>query len=171
MKDVPIWALVALHIYRLDGLSLITPFFNRTVPKFVGFQTIVLDVLIGATAVPLTWVLYHRRKTDRLNDNLLLPVPLPLKDVIWFWNSLGLYDVSSAYLIFILNCLGVGGELIVEPPLSKVVVFHPLPLLILFQMTLAFAIHVLLLLHWNEMVAWQSSDLPLHTRRIRKTFR
>ena len=171
MKDVPVWALVALHVYRLDGLSLITPFFNRTVPKFVGFQTIVLDVLIGATSVPLAWVLYHRRKTDRLRGNLLFPVPLPLKDVILFWNSLGLYDVSSAYLIFILNCLGVGGELIVDPPLSKVVVFHPLPLLILFQMTLAFAIHVLLLLYWNEMIEWQSSDLPFHTRQLRKAFR
>lgn len=178
LKHVPLWSLLALHIYRLDGLSIVAPFWRGTVPKVIGVQTIVLDVLMGATAVPLTVMLYRHRvgilsdrtatSTAARNGGLaaLLFPNVRLKDALWLWNSIGMYDICSAYVIFLFNFFGLGGDFIVQPPLSKLG-FHPFPLLILFQVPLAVAIHMLLLTKLDDIIEWQSSDLPLHARRIR----
>ena len=37
-RDVPLWSLFALHIYRLDGLSIILPFWKGDIPKYLGMQ-------------------------------------------------------------------------------------------------------------------------------------
>mmetsp|Transcript_7565 Transcript_7565/g.13307 ORF Transcript_7565/g.13307 Transcript_7565/m.13307 type:complete len:280 (+) Transcript_7565:2-841(+) len=159
LNMVPLWSMIALHIYRLDGLSIVLPLWKGNVPKLIGFQTIVLDVLMGATAVPLTWMLYTQRTRPFSKRGF--------KDVLWFWNSLGLYDLCSAYLLLVLNYASVGGSLITEPPFS-VLGFHPFPLLILFQVPLAVAIHVLCLTNMDELIEPKSGGvLPLHVRRLR----
>jgi hypothetical protein len=165
LSKIPFWCLIALHIYRLDGLSIVMPFYNGYVPKFIGFQTIVLDVWMGATAIPLVLLLIcptlwgsTRRWLGRQK----------LKEILWLWNSLGLYDLCSAYLIFFLNWARVGGDWITQPPLSRLG-YHPFPLLILFQVPLAISIHVLCLTHMDDLMDQQSSGgLPLHVRRIRE---
>jgi hypothetical protein len=163
LSKIPQWSLIALNIYRLDGLSIIMPFYKGYVPKFIGFQTIVLDVWMGVTALPLVLMLHPiwqgqtRRWLTRQK----------LKEVLWFWNSLGLYDLCSAYVIFLLNWAGVGGDWITHPPLSQLG-FHPFPLLILFQVPLAISIHLIFLTHLDDLMdQQQSTGLPLHIRRIR----
>lgn len=156
--------MIALNIYRLDGLSIIMPFYHGKVPSFIGFQTIVLDVCMGATAIPFVWMLH-----PKIGGGVDLLSKSPRwKDALWLWNSLGLYDLCSAYLILVLNWAGVGGAWITEPPLSRLG-FHPFPFLILFQVPLAIAIHVLCLTNMDAIIEQQQSlgQLPLHVRRIR----
>jgi hypothetical protein len=163
LQRIPIWGMIALNIYRLDGLSIVAPFYHGTVPTFIGFQTIVLDAWMGATAIPLAF-LSHPKFSERCRPLL---GQQRLKEMLWMWNSLGLYDLCSAYFIFLLNWAGIGGEWITQPPLCKLG-FHPFPLLILFQVPLAIAIHVLCLRYMDELMDQiPTNGLPLHIRRLR----
>ena len=72
-------------------------------------------------------------------------IPLSAHDLVWFWNSIGLYDIVSCYTLLILNYLQIGPESITTPHLSMIG-YHPLPLLVLFQAPLAILIHLYLLL-------------------------
>jgi hypothetical protein len=170
LNHVPPWSMVAIHIYRLDGLSVLVPFWNGEVPNFVGYQTILLDVVMGITAIPLTYLLYvsPRRASARGRQKAhKFRPPAFLRDALWFWNSLGLYDLSSAYLVLVLNVCGWGGPHITQPPLLPRLGKHPFPLLILFQVPLAVAVHVLMLTHSEELTKvhqeqWKKSrDLGL----------
>ncbi|KAG7344942.1 hypothetical protein IV203_032473 [Nitzschia inconspicua] len=160
-QTIPLWGMIALNTYRLDGLSIIVPLYRGTIPTFIGFQTIVLDVWMGATAIPLAFLLHPKN----LDTRRMVLTQQKLKQILWFWNSLGLYDLCSAFLIFLLNWAGVGGEWIVEPPLSRMG-FHPFPLLILFQVPLAIAIHVLCLTHLDDLMdPFPSRRLPMYMRQ------
>jgi len=156
LKHVPLWSMVAIHIYRLDGLSVLVPFWNGEVPTFVGYQTILLDVIMGITAIPLTYVLYVPRKSRARGGGIKMKLsPTFLRDALWFWNSLGLYDLSSAYVVFVLNVCGCGGSHITRPPLLPKLGRHPFPLLLLFQVPLAIAVHVLMLTHSEELMKYR----------------
>lgn len=161
--EVPLWCLLALHTYRLDGLSVVVPFWNGNVPKFIGFQTVLLDVIVGAAAVPLTIACYIHR--NDLGGRLFGRHPW-VKEVLWFWNSIGLYDLCSAYLVLVLNYFHLGGPYITDPPLTMLGV-HPFPLLVLFQAPIAIAIHVLLLTRLDDLIERQSDALPVYLRRLR----
>lgn len=165
LDKIPLWGMVALHVYRLDGLSIVMPLSRGAVPTWIGYQMIVLDVCVGAMAVPLALLLHPKFLPNRKRQLLS---PRRLKDVLWLWNSMGLYDLYSAYQIFILNWARIGGPLITQPSLSQLG-FHPFPLLILFQGPLAVAIHVLFMSHMDDFVEALLLDrLPLHHRgRIR----
>lgn len=160
LERVPVWSMVAIHVYRLDGLSIVAPFWNGTVPKFVGYQTIVLDVIMGLTAIPLTYLLYVPRRQRGSKRARAYSWQLSfLRDALWFWNSLGLYDLCSAFVVLVLNIWGVGGANIAEPPLLPTLGMHPLPLLLLFQVPLAIAVHVLMLTHMDELLREQQKQL------------
>lgn len=161
LKHVPMWSMVAINIYRLDGLSVVIPFWNGHVPKFVGYQTIFLDVIMGITAIPLTYFLYVPRGRRGIGSRRAKPNARPsfLKDALWFWNSLGLYDLCSAYIVFILNAYEMGGPNITQPPLLPKLGKHPLPLLILFQVPLAIAVHILMLTNIDELMNEQEKQL------------
>mmetsp|Transcript_15034 Transcript_15034/g.41824 ORF Transcript_15034/g.41824 Transcript_15034/m.41824 type:complete len:340 (-) Transcript_15034:2837-3856(-) len=160
LERVPLWSMVAIHVYRLDGLSIVAPFWNGKIPKFVGYQTIVLDVIMGLTAIPLTFLLYvpRRQNGSKRAKTHIRRFPF-LRDALWFWNSLGLYDLCSAYVVLVLNIWGVGGPSIAEPPLLTTLGKHPLPLLLLFQVPLAIAVHVLMLIHTEELLTAQQRHL------------
>ncbi len=160
LKHVPLWSMVAIHIYRLDGLSVIAPFWNGEVPNFVGYQTILLDVIMGITAIPLTYLLYVPRNSKAKGSGFKMKVsPAFLKDALWFWNSLGLYDLSSAYVVFVLNVCGCGGSHITHPPLLPKLGRHPFPLLLLFQVPLAIAVHVLMLTNSEELMKHRQKEI------------
>jgi hypothetical protein len=169
LKHVPLWSMVAIHIYRLDGLSILVPFWNGEVPNFVGYQTILLDVIMGITAIPFTYLLYvpsrpsattttRAMRGSRRRAKRTLP-PRFLRDALWFWNSIGLYDLSSAYLVFVLNVFGLGGPHITQPPLLPRLGRHPFPLLLLFQVPLAIAVHILMLTHSEELAKVHEQQL------------
>lgn len=166
-REVPLWSMTALHIYRLDGLSVVYPFWkNQVIPKYLGIQTMLLDVLIGAAAIPITWILYAQGVQCLSSRQCSTGW---LKEAFWFWNSLGLYDLLSAYIVFLFNYFQIGGSYITTPALS-LLGFHPLPLIVLFQAPLAIAIHVYLLTNINHVVDYQlknGSILPTHVVRIR----
>lgn len=158
-KKVPLWAMFALNIYRLDGLSIILPFWRGTIPTYLGLQIIFLDVLIGITAIPLACIAYSKG-ADVVGDGWP-------KDFVFFWNSMGLYDLASAYVVLVMNFLKVGGTYVTDPALAMVG-FHPIPLIVLFQAPLAIGIHILLMTCLDEIVARQTIGLPFHIQRIRR---
>eukprot|EP00429_Kryptoperidinium_foliaceum_P023294 CAMPEP_0176141080 /NCGR_PEP_ID=MMETSP0120_2-20121206/71732_1 /TAXON_ID=160619 /ORGANISM="Kryptoperidinium foliaceum, Strain CCMP 1326" /LENGTH=242 /DNA_ID=CAMNT_0017477197 /DNA_START=96 /DNA_END=821 /DNA_ORIENTATION=- len=145
-QKIKIWCLFAFNIYRLDGLSIVLPFWFGRVPAYLGIQMIVLDVVIGATAIGWTWITFFRG-ADALSDEWH-------RDVLWFWNSLGLYDLVSAYVALVMNYLGWGGPLVTQPAFSSVG-FHPVPLIVLFQAPIAIAIHLLMLTSMDQIVQKQ----------------
>jgi len=174
LKHVPLWSMVAIHIYRLDGLSIVIPFWkHESVPIFIGYQTIVLDILMGITAIPFAYVLYRgKRKTYEEKKSTIsgggttrsVSIFIKqswIKDLFWLWNSIGLYDLCSAYIVLILNIFGIGGPNITEPPLLKQLGRHPFPLLILFQVPLAISIHILLLTNMHEIIEEQQVSSSL----------
>jgi hypothetical protein len=156
----------AIHVYRLDGISLIGPLMNGTIPKYIGLQAMVLDILIGASSIPLLWMTYWNG-IDPLAGGWR-------RDGLWLWNSLGLYDLVSGYVFLAMNFARLGesrtttSTLVTDPPLA-VVGFHPIPLLVLFQAPLAMGTHLLMLTSMEVILQKQGSMLPLHTRleRIR----
>jgi TM2 domain-containing membrane protein YozV len=164
LKYVPLWSMVAIHIYRLDGLSVVIPFwYNGRVPKFIGYQTIILDVFIGVTAIPFTYILYSPSTQLRFKSKRSIMIQRPsyygpcIKDIFWLWNSIGLYDLCSGYIFLIMNILNIGGQTyITEPSLLPQLGKHPFPLLLLFQVPLAISIHVLLLTNLDEIIEVQS---------------
>lgn len=158
-KEVPLWALFGLHAYRLDGLSIILPFWRGSIPKYLGLQMILLDVLIGATSIPLAWLTFSRG-ADAVASGWW-------KDCVWFWNSLGLYDLASAYIVLTMNFFQIGGAYVTDPALSTLG-FHPIPLIVLFQAPLAVAIHILLLTSIESIIQNQTTGLPIHVQRIRR---
>ena len=158
-KRVPLVGWIVIHTYRLDGLSILFPFLRgNVVPNLLGWQTIVLEVAIGAGSLPLAWWAYQ---------GTFLSKPWK-KDIFGLWNSIGLYDLFSAYVVLILNFLKLGGKHVTEPPLAFAGV-HPLPLLILFQAPLGILTHIFLLYHLEEILDHQGigGRLPLHIRQIR----
>jgi hypothetical protein len=169
LKYVPLWSMVAIHIYRLDGLSVVIPFwYNKRVPKFIGYQTIILDVIIGLTAIPFTYILYSSTKSKsklfRSKRSIIIQqrpsyYGPSIKDVFLLWNSIGLYDLCSGYIFLIMNILNIGGPTltyITEPSLLPQLGKHPFPLLLLFQVPLAISIHILLLTNLDEIIKVQS---------------
>ena len=168
LKYVPLWSMVAIHIYRLDGLSVVIPFwYNGRVPKFIGYQTIILDVIIGVTAIPFTYLFYSPTTKSRFKSKRSIIIQRRpsyagpcIKDMFWLWNSIGLYDLCSGYLFLILNILNIGGPTyITEPSLLPQLGKHPFPLLLLFQVPLAISIHVLLLTNLDEIIKVQSLEM------------
>lgn len=161
-RNCPLWCMFAIHVYRLDGLSIIWPLMNGSIPKYLGLQTIFLDVLIGAMSIPLLWMTYWKG-VGALEGGWQ-------RDFVWFWNSLGLYDLASAYVILVMNFVRVGGSFVTDPPLT-VVGFHPVPLIVLFQAPLAIGTHVFMLTSMDVIIQKQGSTLPLHARleRVRDT--
>ena len=220
--SIPIWILVLLNSYRMDGLlSLWEPYLHgKSIPNYLAVQTLLLDGIIGITAIPIALLLYVRRpnltpqcllrqrqfqayymnkskrrrrrrrgrRQGREDDDddesdyhnslfrklkffstssmsssnksrrrwqrstslkqqlqqLLYNIPISLHDIVWFWNSLGLYDLTSCYIILLLNFLQIGPNSITTPHLS-IVGYHPFPLLLLFQAPLAILIHLYML--------------------------
>lgn len=171
-RNVPQWTLVALYAYRLDSLSIIS-LEKGTVPKYLGLQIVILDALIGGGALLLCgWLIADSENFGPMESSspyILLSTTKRKKDAtqwkrycIFLWNSLGLYDLASAYLILLLNYLDLGGTLVTDPPLS-ILGFHPLPLIVLFQAPLAMAIHIFLLsFHWEDWQEQKQVYLPLH---------
>lgn len=158
-KDLPLWMLFALNAYRLDGLSIVLPLSRGEIPKYLGFQMIVLDVMIGGSALVLAY-LVRSKGVQSLATGWK-------RDFVWFWNSLGLYDLASAYFVLVLNYFQIGGSFLTEPSMAIVGV-HPIPLIVLFQAPLAIAIHLYLLTCMEQIVEEQSGSLPLRIQRIRQ---
>ena len=165
LKYVPLWSMVAIHIYRLDGLSVVIPFwYNGRVPTFIGYQTIILDVIIGVTAIPFTYIFYSPSTQLRFKSKRSIIIQRRpsyygpcIKDIFWLWNSIGLYDLCSGYIFLMMNILNIGGQTyITEPSLLPQLGKHPFPLLLLFQVPLAISIHILLLTNLDEIIKVQS---------------
>ena len=164
LRDCPLWCLIAIHVYRLDGLSILWPLWNGNIPKYLGLQTILLDVLIGASSIPLLWMTYRRGVAGLLVEGGWR------RHGVWLWNSLGLYDLVSAYALVAMNFAQVGGgtttgsaTFITDPPLA-VVGFHPIPLIVLFQAPLAIGTHLIMLTSMDVIIQKQGCTLPLHAR-------
>jgi hypothetical protein len=161
---VPLWSMITVHVYRIDGLSILVPLWEGDkIPKFVGYQTLVLDVIIGTIAIPLSFLLYKYEIRILLRHKLL-------KDILWLWNSLGLYDLCSGYVLLLLNYLSIGPASIIEPSnFLQILQRHPFILLISFQVPLAIIIHCLLLVKIDDIIEEQSNpQLPHHVRKIRQ---
>lgn len=109
LRKIPLWCMFAIHAYRLDGLSIVWPLIHGSIPKYLGLQTILLDVLIGTLSIPLIWETYR-------NGVGALAGGSWQREGVWLWNSLGLYDLVSAYLVLVMNFAGVGGSLVTDPP-------------------------------------------------------
>jgi len=104
LKDCPLWCMFAIHIYRLDGLSILWLLQNGTIPKFLGYQILVLDVWMGLSSILLVILTYQKGVNAFPNGRRIRQQQQSWRrNLLWFWNSLGLYDLISGYILLLLN--------------------------------------------------------------------
>lgn len=130
LNEIPPSLYVGLQVYRLGGACYFYLFLNGTMTNIVGFQTGLLDITIGATALPVAYMV----ATNGIEHGRT-------KTILTAWNCLGIYDLLSAFALIMFNFIGIWTP---ENSLSYFF-FYPISLICMFQVPLALAIHVLFL--------------------------
>jgi len=128
LAGTPVWVLTATQIYRLSGGSLLILYLSAQLPAEIGLSNGVQDIVIGLTALPLAWLLYHGFQWSR---NLAI-----------VWNFLGLVDFISAAVIISLVTFGA----IHLSPEPTQMGMYPLALISVYQVPIAFFLHIHLLI-------------------------
>lgn len=127
MNDTPVWVLTASQLYRLSGATLLLYYFQDLLPAEIGISNGVLDIIIGMTALPLAWALYRGFSWSR---NFAI-----------IWNFVGLFDFVAAAAVITLSFFGV----IEISPVPARMGLYPLSLITVYQVAIAFFIHIHLL--------------------------
>jgi hypothetical protein len=80
--QVPLWLLVGVHTVRLLGLSFIILFAAGRLPAPFAPVAGWGDIFVGATAVPVAWLVYRQTVNARV--------------ILWIWNVVGIADLIAA---------------------------------------------------------------------------
>eukprot|EP00978_Attheya_sp_CCMP212_P048904 scaffold592580_cov51-Attheya_sp.AAC.1 len=81
------------QVYRIGGMCYFYLWVTDYMGNYVGFQTGVLDIFMGVTALPLALTV----KNSDLKSH---------KKLILAWNFIGLYDLMSGIILVTLNYIG-----------------------------------------------------------------
>ncbi len=127
MSDTPSWVLMATQIYRLSGATLLILYLEGLLPAEIGLSNGIQDIIIGLTALPVAWALYRGFSWSR---NLAI-----------VWNLVGLFDFVSAAMVISLSHFGI----IDISPVPARMGLYPLSLITIYQVAVAFFIHLYLL--------------------------
>ena len=79
---VPLWLLVGVHTVRLLGLNFIILFAAGRLPAPFAPVAGWGDIFVGATAVPVAWLVYRQTVNARV--------------ILWIWNVIGIADLIAA---------------------------------------------------------------------------
>ncbi len=80
--QVPLWLLVGVHTVRLLGLSFIILFAAGRLPAPFAPVAGWGDIFVGATAIPVAWLVYRQTVNARV--------------ILWIWNVVGIADLIAA---------------------------------------------------------------------------
>lgn len=142
--STPAWGLIMSQVYRLGGMCYFYLWATDYMGNYVGFQTGVLDIFMGVTALPLGLMV----KNSSLKSH---------KKLLLVWNFLGLYDLIFGIIMVTLNYIGWYSS--GENALSMFA-FFPISLIVFFQVPIAIGIHGLFLASFDTLAKAQDSDNP-----------
>lgn len=155
--NVPASTLIILQLNRLSGASVLYQYkVGGHLPKYIGIQTALLDILIAMTSVPLAWMV----KNHGLHVTMV-------RNWAHIWHSIGLFDVLSAAMMRVMNYLHLGGKWIAQPSVT-LLGFHPFALVILFQQTLAMGVHLFFIINTDQCLEANQKQfmrLPVSIRK------
>lgn len=127
MSATPTWILTATQLYRLSGGTLLILYMQGLIPAEIGLFSGVMDIIIGALALPLAWTLYKSFSWSR--------------KVAIVWNIVGLLDFVGAATVITVSFFG----LMEISPVPARMGIYPLSLITIYQVAIATFIHIYLL--------------------------
>ncbi len=124
---VPLWLLVGVHVVRLLGVSFIILYATDRLPAPFAPVAGWGDIFVGATALPVAWLVYRRSMNARL--------------VLWIWNFIGMADLIAAVGLGVISSPGPQ-RLIFAEPSSAIMTTLPWLLIPGFLVPLLFAVQI-----------------------------
>jgi hypothetical protein len=124
---VPLWLLVGVHVVRLLGVSFIILYATDRLPAPFAPVAGWGDIFVGATALPVAWLVYRRSMNARV--------------VLWIWNLIGMADLIAAVGLGVISSPGPQ-RLIFAEPSSAILTTLPWLLIPGFLVPLLFAVHI-----------------------------
>jgi hypothetical protein len=124
---VPLWLLVGVHVVRLLGISFIILYTAGRLPAPFAPVAGWGDIFVGATALPVAWLVYRR--------------PTNVRPMLWIWNIVGVADLIAAVGLGVISSPGPQ-RLIFAEPSSAIMATLPWLLIPGFLVPLLFAIHI-----------------------------
>lgn len=123
LADIPLPYLTGFEIYRVVGIIFTSLYLQGMLPQVLGVTTGFMDVFIGVTALPLTWMLIRKHRLARQFAIL--------------WNAIGIADFALAIVVVSLSIFNI----LVLTPDPVMIGLHPLALISLFQLPLSIMVH------------------------------
>ena len=126
-QRVPLWLLVGMHTVRLLGISFIILYAAHRLPAPFAPVAGWGDIFVGATALPVAWLLYRRLTNAR--------------PILWSWNVIGLADLIAAVGLGATSSPGPA-RLIFTEPSSAMMTTLPWLLIPGFLVPLLLTVHI-----------------------------
>ena len=124
---VPLWLLVGVHTVRLLGVSFIIFFAAGRLPAPFAPVAGWGDIFVGATAIPVAWLVYRRTVNARA--------------ILWIWNVIGIADLIAAVGLGATSSPGPA-RLIFAEPSSAIMTTLPWLLIPGFLVPLLTTVHI-----------------------------
>lgn len=136
LKEIHMCHYIQFCFYRLAGMAFLYLYFTGVSQNYAVLHGGMCDVITALTAIPLSQYI----KTHGLKES---------RGLIMTWNIFGLVvDFCTTFVLFSLNFLGY-----FQPQYSLVIFLqNPISTIILFNVPLASAIHVLIITRFDDMI-------------------
>jgi len=140
LEEVPAWLVIGYQSYRVAGFAYIYFWYKGLVGNFAMASVGFCDAFISTTAWPLA---FHVKKHGLRNA----------KTIVLIWTAIGLWDVSTGFILFFLNYLKLYS---VEVSLCIFMLF-PISGIVLFNVEMVFFTHLVFLFNQDAFM-----DAPIN---------
>ena len=143
---VPMWVQIFYQSYRVAGFVYLYVWAKDIVPNFAMVSVGFCDAFISITAIPLA--LYVRKYGLKSAKNFST-----------FWTIVGVYDITAAFILFILNFFGI------YAPDTSMALFmlYPVSMIVFFNVEWIIFTHLLFLLQFDALMETKVNQ-ALHER-------
>jgi hypothetical protein len=138
LHSCPAEYICAHQIYRFGGAIFMYLYTEKGLKSYSNLQTGILDIFMGATAIPM----YLYVKGKKLED---------VKSVLLAWHAIGLFDLGSAFTFASIDFFGIY-KYDYSPAVWG---YMPVTLICYFQVAWAIGIHTLYLTSFDALAAAQ----------------
>ena len=145
LQEVNIYHYHQFHIFRISGMSFLYLYFTGVSQNYAVLHGGICDVLIAMTAIPLS---QYIKTHDGLGEEC--------RGLVMIWNFFGLLvmrDFCTTLILFAGNFLGY-----FQPQYSLAIFLqNPISTIVLFNVPLTAAIHVLIMMKFDDLIKTCSS--------------
>ena len=144
LQEVHIYHYHQFHIFRIAGMSFLYLYLTGVSQSYATLHGGICDVVIAMTAIPLSQ--YIKTRHDGLGE---------YRGIVMIWNFFGLVvDFCTTLILFTGNFLGY-----FQPQYSLAIFLqNPISTIILFNVPLTAAIHVLIMIKFDDIIKMGSAE-------------